>query len=141
MSESTLLLVALGVLAYGAIELTEAVGLWLMRRWGEYVAAVGTGVFVPLEVYELLERTTWVRIAALTVNAFAVVYLLWTKRLFGIRGGHRAFEDERIRCWRSSGPRPSAKPSGSHADGRMHGRALRTAACPRPGTWCCLHCR
>jgi len=53
MSESTLLLVALGVLASGAIELTEAVGLWLMRRWGEYVAAVGTGVFVPLEVYEL----------------------------------------------------------------------------------------
>jgi len=26
---------------------------------------------------------------------FAVVYLLWTKRLFGIRGGRAAFERER----------------------------------------------
>ena len=63
-SHSTLLLVALGVLAYGALELLEAVGLWLMKRWGEYVAVVGTAVFIPLEVYELVEKVTWLRIAA-----------------------------------------------------------------------------
>lgn len=95
MRESTLLLVALGVLAYGALELTEAVGLWLMRRWGEYVAAVGTSLFIPLEVHELLARVTWLRVAALAINVFAVVYLLWTKRLFGLRGGHAAFLAER----------------------------------------------
>ena len=50
---STLLMVAVGVLAYGVLELLEAVGLWLMKRWGEYVAVVGTSVFIPLEVYEL----------------------------------------------------------------------------------------
>ena len=92
---STLLTVAAGVLAYGALQLLEAVGLWLMKRWGEYVAVVGTSVFIPLEVYELVERVTWLRIAALLLNAAAVVYLLWTKRLFGIRGGHEAFEAER----------------------------------------------
>lgn len=95
MRESTLLLVALGVLAYGALELTEAVGLWLMRRWGEYVAVVGTALFIPLEVHELLVKVTWLRVAALVVNVFAVVYLLWTKRLFGLRGGHAAFLAER----------------------------------------------
>ena len=94
-SHSTLLLVALGVLAYGALELLEAVGLWLMKRWGEYVAVVGTGVFIPLEVYELVEKVTWLRIAAFALNIFAVVYILWTKRLFGVRGGHAAFEAER----------------------------------------------
>ena len=47
---STLLTVAAGVLAYGALQLLEAVGLWLMKRWGEYVAVVGTSVFIPLEV-------------------------------------------------------------------------------------------
>ena len=92
---STLLLVALGVLAYGALELLEAVGLWLMRRWGEYVAVVGTGVFIPLEVYELVEKVTWLRIAAFVLNVFAIVYILWTKRLFGVRGGRAAFEAER----------------------------------------------
>jgi uncharacterized membrane protein (DUF2068 family) len=91
----TLSLVAIGVLAYGALELLEGVGLWLMRRWGEYVAVVGTSIFLPLEVYELLERVTWVRVAAFALNVFAVVYLLWTKRLFGLRGGHAAFEAER----------------------------------------------
>jgi uncharacterized membrane protein (DUF2068 family) len=91
----TLTLVAVGVLAYGALELLEAVGLWLMRRWGEYVAMVGTAIFIPLEIYELLETVTWLRLAALAVNVFAVVYLLWTKRLFGFRGGRAAFEAER----------------------------------------------
>src|SRR4051812_37346436 len=82
-SHGTLELVALGALAYGALELLEAVGLWLMRRWGEYVAVVGTGIFIPLEVYELFEQVTWLRLAAFAINVFAVVYILWTKRLFG----------------------------------------------------------
>jgi uncharacterized membrane protein (DUF2068 family) len=94
-SHGTLELVALGVLAYGALELLEAVGLWLMKRWGEYVAVVGTGIFVPLEVYELVEKVTWLRILAFLVNVFAVVYIVWTKRLFGLRGGHAVFEAER----------------------------------------------
>lgn len=92
---STLRWVAVGVLAYGALELLEAVGLWLMKRWGEYVAVVGTSVFIPLEVYELIERITIIRLLAFAVNVFAVVYILWTKRLFGVRGGHAAFAAER----------------------------------------------
>jgi uncharacterized membrane protein (DUF2068 family) len=92
---STLRLVAIGVLAYGALELLEGIGLWLMKRWGEYVAMVGTLVFIPLEVYELVERVTWLRVAAFVFNLFAVVYLLWSKRLFGFRGGREAFEAER----------------------------------------------
>jgi uncharacterized membrane protein (DUF2068 family) len=92
---STLRLVALGVLAYGALELLEAVGLWLMKRWGEYVAVIGTGVFIPLEIYELTEKQTWLRIGAFVINVFAVVYLIWSKRLFGLRGGKEAFEAQR----------------------------------------------
>ena len=94
-SSSTLLLVTLGVLAYGLLELIEAVGLWLMRRWGEYVAVVGTAIFIPLEVHEIIAKVTWLRVAALAINIFAVVYLLWTKRLFGLRGGYVAYEAER----------------------------------------------
>ena len=63
-SHGTLELVALGVLAYGVLELVEAVGLWLMKRWGEYVAVVGTGIFIPLEIYELVESVTWLRVLA-----------------------------------------------------------------------------
>ena len=66
-----------------------------MKRWGEYVAMVGTAVFIPLEIYELVEKVTWLRVVAFAFNVFAVVYLLWTKRLFGFRGGRAAFEAER----------------------------------------------
>ncbi len=92
---TTLTWVTFGVLGYGILQLVEGVGLWLMKRWGEYVAVIGTSIFIPLEIYEIVEKVTWLRLAALAVNVFAVVYLLWTKRLFGIRGGHAAFEAER----------------------------------------------
>ena len=35
------------------------------------------------------------KLAALVLNLFAVLDLLWTKRLFGFRGGRAAFEAER----------------------------------------------
>lgn len=94
-SQSTLVWVTVGVAAYAALELLEGVGLWLMRRWGEYVAVIGTAVFVPLELYELAEKFTWFRLGALVVNVFLVVYIMGTKRLFGVRGGRAAFDAER----------------------------------------------
>lgn len=94
-NQHTLVLVSLGVLAYGALELLEGVGLWLMKRWGEYVAVVGTAIFIPLEIHEIIDKVTWLRLLAFAINVFAVVYLLWSKRLFGIRGGHEAFEATR----------------------------------------------
>lgn len=92
---STVSLVALGVAGYATLNLVEATGLWLMRRWGEYVAAIGTSAFLPLEIHELTLKITTLRIAALAINLFLVAYLVWSKRLFGVRGGAAAFEAER----------------------------------------------
>jgi uncharacterized membrane protein (DUF2068 family) len=90
--QSTLTLIAVGLLFYGGLQLLEGIGLWSLKRWGEYVAVVGTTLFIPLEVYELTEKVTWLRLVALLVNLAAVTYLLISKRLFGIRGGARAHE-------------------------------------------------
>jgi uncharacterized membrane protein (DUF2068 family) len=92
--QSTLNLVAACLVFYGALQLVEGVGLWLLKRWGEYFAVVATAVFIPLEVYELTEKITWLRIVALVVNVAAVIYLLLSKRLFGLRGGFAAYEAE-----------------------------------------------
>jgi uncharacterized membrane protein (DUF2068 family) len=94
-SPRALLLVGFLLFGYAAIQLVEGVGLWLAKRWGEYFAAVATSIFLPLEIYELTERITFLRIGALLINIAAVVYLVLTKRLFGLRGGRRAFEAER----------------------------------------------
>jgi len=85
---------AAALAVYALIELFEAVGLWLAKRWGEYFAAVATALFLPVEVYELTEHSTKFKIATFALNVLAVIYLLVSKRLFGIRGGGKAYEEE-----------------------------------------------
>ncbi|WP_445526237.1 DUF2127 domain-containing protein [Streptomyces cyslabdanicus] len=92
---STLLLVASVLLAYALVELIEAVGLWYAKRWAEYLTVVATAAFLPLEIYELTEHISAVKITTLALNILAVLYIAFTKRLFGLRGGRRAFEEER----------------------------------------------
>jgi uncharacterized membrane protein (DUF2068 family) len=94
LSSSTLGWIAVGLAAYALIELIEAVGLWLMRRWGEYFAVIATSVFLPLEIYELTEKVTALRLFALLVNVVAVIWLLWSKRLFGLNGGAKAYRED-----------------------------------------------
>jgi hypothetical protein len=53
---------------------------------------VATSVFLPYEVYDLTVKITWLRVGALVINLVLVVYLVWSKRLFGARGGKRAYE-------------------------------------------------
>jgi uncharacterized membrane protein (DUF2068 family) len=88
----TLTWVAIGLLAYALVELTEAVGLWLLKRWGEYFAVIATSFGLPIEIYELTERITVVRVAAFLVNVALVVYIVVSKRLFGVRGGRAAHD-------------------------------------------------
>ncbi|MEV5533425.1 DUF2127 domain-containing protein [Streptomyces prunicolor] len=92
---STLVLVAVLLLAYALIELVEAGGLWYAKRWAEYLTVVATAAFLPLEVYELTEHISWLKIATLVLNILAVLYIALAKRLFGLRGGRKAFDEER----------------------------------------------
>jgi uncharacterized membrane protein (DUF2068 family) len=88
----TLFWIAVGLAAYALIELVEGVGLWYAKRWAEYLTVLATAAFLPLEIRELTEKVTGLRIGALVFNVLAVIYLLVAKRLFGLRGGHRAVE-------------------------------------------------
>jgi uncharacterized membrane protein (DUF2068 family) len=84
---------AIGLAVYAVIELVEGVGLWLAKRWGEYFAMVATSILLPLEVWELASgHITWLKVAAFVINLLLVLYLVWTRRLFGVRGGKAAYE-------------------------------------------------
>lgn len=118
---STLNLIAAGLFLYGALQILEGVGLWSLKRWGEYVAVVGTTALIPLEVYEVTEKVSWLKIIALAVNVAAVLYLLFSKRLFGIRGGHAAYEaslhEVSLLEVEQSAETPSPELSGTATDG------------------------
>ena len=60
----------------------------------EPLAVVATSIFLPWEIYELLDRVTVVRVVLLAINVAAVLWLIWSKRLFGIRGGGAAYHAE-----------------------------------------------
>jgi uncharacterized membrane protein (DUF2068 family) len=92
LSPTTIKLVAGGLALYAVIEVIEGVGLWLSRRWGEYFAMVATSLGLPFEVYELVGKVTVTKSLLFAVNLALVVYLVITKRLFGVRGGKHAYE-------------------------------------------------
>ena len=95
LKSSTIELVGFAVLVYAAIEGVEAVGLWLQKRWAEYLTFIVTTSFIPIELYELVHKFTPFKVFALIVNIAIVAYLLSAKRLFGFRGGAAADEAER----------------------------------------------
>jgi uncharacterized membrane protein (DUF2068 family) len=94
---STLYIVASAATAYAVLEGLEAVGLWLQKRWAEYLTFVATIVFLPYEVWELSKSVSPLKLIALVINLAIAVYLLLAKRLFGLRGGADAEERERAR--------------------------------------------
>src|SRR3954466_11295996 len=89
---STLYWVAAAAAAYAILEGAEAVGLWLMKRWAEYLTFIATCVFLPYEIYELTKSLSPLKIVAVVINLVIAVYLLFAKRLFGLRGGAEAEE-------------------------------------------------
>jgi uncharacterized membrane protein (DUF2068 family) len=92
---SRLHLFAAIALLYALIEGVEAVGLWYAKRWAEYLTLIVTASLLPIEVYEISHHVTPFKVAALIVNLAVVGYLLYAKRLFGVRGGAAA--DEALR--------------------------------------------
>jgi uncharacterized membrane protein (DUF2068 family) len=94
-SPTTLYLIAGGLGLYALVEGVEAVGLWLMRRWAEYLTFVATSAFLPYELWELYGSITVFKVVATVINLAIISYLLLSKRLFGLRGGAAADALER----------------------------------------------
>lgn len=109
---------ALISLGYAALEAVESVFLWRGKRWAEYLTVVATAAFLPLEIFELAEKVSALKLGALSLNLAILVYLIWTKRLFGVRGGFSALERQRAADvdWDSLHTRapitPAVSPSG-----------------------------
>jgi uncharacterized membrane protein len=78
---------ALAALAFGLVEGVEAVGLWLEKRWAEYLTVVATASLLPLEVVEMSHHLTVLKVVGFVLNIAVVAYLVVAKRLFGVRGG------------------------------------------------------
>ncbi len=124
-STNNLYLLGAAVAVYAALEGTEAVGLWIGKRWAEYLTFVATIVFIPYEVDELTKGVSALKLVTFVINVTIAVYLVWAKRLFGVRGGRRAEDAERERDsgWEAieratpvPGPAPAPAPGTQQAE-------------------------
>jgi uncharacterized membrane protein (DUF2068 family) len=70
-------LVAIG---YGGLELVEGTGLWLDQLWAEYLTVIATSLLIPLELYELVHRPSFLKAGGLIVNVLIVAYLVHSLR-------------------------------------------------------------
>jgi len=64
-----------GTFVYAGIFLTEGTGLLARKHWAEYMTLISTGLFVPIEVYEIFRHFTWVKAGVTIVNVLIVWYL------------------------------------------------------------------
>jgi uncharacterized membrane protein (DUF2068 family) len=71
-----------GVVAFlfAALFAVDAGGLWMTKRWAEYLTIIATLSLVPFEVYELIRQASWQRGATLGINLLVVGYLVWKVR-------------------------------------------------------------
>ena len=76
MNSSRWWLLAGGASAYSAVRFVEAYGLWHLRPWAEWFAILSGGLYLPVEIYELLRYPTPVKAAILIGNAAIVGYLI-----------------------------------------------------------------
>jgi uncharacterized membrane protein (DUF2068 family) len=67
----------LGSFFYAALFLAEGTGLWLKKRWGEWLTVTITSSLVPVEIYETYRHLSAVKVAVLVINVGIVGYLIY----------------------------------------------------------------
>ena len=62
-------------LFYSAILFTEGIGVYLQKRWAEYLMVFATGALIPLEVRHIYYRPSIAAVIILAANCFIVWFL------------------------------------------------------------------
>jgi uncharacterized membrane protein (DUF2068 family) len=83
-TEANVLWVAAATFTYCMFSLVEGVGLIFRVRWAGWLAVLEGAFFIPIEVYELVEKGfSWSVLIIMVLNVFIVVYLIRNRdRLF-----------------------------------------------------------
>jgi uncharacterized membrane protein (DUF2068 family) len=60
---------------YALLRFAMAYGLWLERRWAEWLVACSAAIYLPLELYELFNEVTWIMIVVIVANVLMVALM------------------------------------------------------------------
>jgi len=67
------------IFIYSAGRLIESYGLWRQRVWAEWLAIISGAVYLPFELYKLIQHPNWIHWTILLVNIVVVFYIGWVR--------------------------------------------------------------
>jgi uncharacterized membrane protein (DUF2068 family) len=74
-TDARLWVLSASAILYATVRFVEAYGLWRRQPWAEWFAVLTGGIYIPIEIYELLKGVTWAKVVVLVVNMGIVGYL------------------------------------------------------------------
>jgi len=80
LDDARLMQLAAAALAYSAVRLIEAYGLWYQRTWGEGFAAASGAVYLPFEFRELFHQPSLLGACLVAVNLGVVGFMIYSLR-------------------------------------------------------------
>ncbi len=67
-------------LMYAGLFLTEGFGLYMEKRWAEWLSVIATASFLPIEIFEVVKHFSIIKVCLLIVNLAVVWFLVHTLR-------------------------------------------------------------
>jgi uncharacterized membrane protein (DUF2068 family) len=80
LSPHNIMLAAALACVYATLYAIEGIGLWMQKRWAEYLTTIATASLIPFEIWELTRGFSALKGAALAVNVAIVIYLFHVLR-------------------------------------------------------------
>jgi uncharacterized membrane protein (DUF2068 family) len=77
LTDERLWAMAFSALLYSAVRFVEAIGLWRQRQWAKWFGALTGGIYIPVELFEMIRGVTWPKATILIVNTAIVGYLAY----------------------------------------------------------------
>jgi uncharacterized membrane protein (DUF2068 family) len=77
LSESRVHALRFVTLTYAAVFSVEGIGLWMQRRWAEWLTTIITASLIPLEIWELIHQPSIGAVLVLIANTLIAGYLYW----------------------------------------------------------------
>ena len=75
LTESKVRWAALGTLAWSLFPLVEGIGLIFRISWAGWLAIGESAFFVPIEIFEMAQKFSWLMTVIMITNVFIVYYL------------------------------------------------------------------
>jgi len=79
-NDSNIAIVIVLCVVYVIVRFVEAYGLWFLKAWAEWFAIISGSLYIPYEIYKLVQKPTFTRAAILLFNIAIVIYLWYFRK-------------------------------------------------------------